>query len=285
MTPQPAVTSYDSIGLVLGGGGARGLAAIGILDVMQKRRLRASAIAGTSMGAMVGAFLAAGHTVKDIDELARRTSLTNIIDFATRGGLMRGDRFEQWLAEHLPARFEDLEIPLVCTATDIDTGELIYLREGDLPTAIRATCAFPGAFAPVRVQGRNLVDGGLKSTVPVQIIRAYAVDRVIACDFQQPLLRPVVGEEPSNQREQWQRFWEMLTFRRRNLAADVLLKAVDILQTEVCRHQFEAFPPDVVIRPPMPDVNIEDFRLADEIIRAGAEAAELALGPAPGSDP
>ncbi|MBU1676769.1 patatin-like phospholipase family protein, partial [bacterium] len=178
---------------------------------------------------------------------------------------------------HLPSRFSDLEFPLVCCATDIDTGELIYLRDGDLPSAIRATCAFPGAFVPVERDGRNLVDGGLKSTVPVQVIREYDVDRVVACDFQPPLDRPVVPADSSNWRN-WSRFWETLTFRRRNLAADILLKAVDILQTEVCRRQLADHPPDILIAPPMRRINLEDFRLTPQIIAAGAEEARRVLG-------
>ena len=280
MSTNPHITPYDSLGLVLGGGGARGLAAIGVLEVLQDLRLRPAAIAGTSMGAVVGAFIAAGHPIPEMKKLATHTGLTDVVDIAARGGLMKGQRFQKWLAEHLPPRFEDLDTPLVCTATDIDTGELIYLREGDLHLALRATCAFPGAFAPVRIDGRNLVDGGLKSTVPVRIIRAFEVDKVIACDFQPPLTRPLITK-PTSQREAWIGFWKTLTFRRRNLAADVLLKAVDILQTEVCRHQLRTWPPDILIKPEMPQINIEDFRMIREIIAAGSDEAARVLGPHP----
>lgn len=263
-------------GMVLGGGGARGVAAIGILEVLAEAGLRPAALAGTSMGAMIGAFWAAGHSATDMHNLATSLKWTEVFDISVAGGIMRGDRFHRWLANHLPARFSDLEFPLVCTATDIDTGELVYIRDGDLPSAIRATCAFPGAFVPVVRDGRNLVDGGLRSTVPVQIIRDFDVDTVVACDFQPPLGRPVVPEDSSNWRN-WSRFWETLTLQRRNLAADILLKAVDILQTEVCRRQLEDHPPDMLIAPPMPSVNIEDFRLAPKIIAAGAAEARRVL--------
>ena len=273
----------NKAGVVLGGGGARGLAAIGILDVLVEAGLRPAAVAGTSMGAMIGAFWAAGHSVAQMRELATTLKWTEVFDISVAGGIMRGDRFQQWLAAHLPSRFSDLDFPLVCTATDIDTGDLIYLRDGDLPAAIHATCAFPGAFIPVERDGRNLVDGGLKSTVPVQVIREYDVDLVVACDFQPPLNRPVVPQDSSNWRN-WSRFWETLTFRRRNLAADILLKAVDILQTEVFRRQLEEHPPDILIAPPMPRVNIEDFRLTAEIMDAGAAAAREVLSRADAVD-
>jgi predicted acylesterase/phospholipase RssA len=105
----------------------------------------------------------------------------------------------------------------------------------------------------------------------------------VACDFQPPLHRLVVPQDNSNLKA-WTRLWETLTFRRRNLAADILLKAVDILQTEVCRSQMAAFPPDVLITPKMPQINIEDFRLTEEIIRAGAKEAAAMLGPLNGDD-
>ncbi len=263
-------------GVVLGGGGARGLAALGILEVLVEAGLRPAAVAGTSMGAMIGAFWAAGHSVAEMRELATNLKWTEVFDISVAGGIMRGGRFQQWLANHLPPRFEDLAFPLVCTVTDIDTGELIYLRDGDLPSAIRATCAFPGAFVPVERDGRNLVDGGLKSTLPVHVIREYDVDRVVACDFQPPLDRAVVPEDSSNWRN-WSRFWETLTFRRRNLAADILLKAVDILQTEVCRRQLVDHPPDLLIAPPMRRIHLEDFRLTPQIINAGADEARRVL--------
>lgn len=271
----------EKVGLVLGGGGARGLAAIGILEVLHEAGMKPARIAGTSMGAMVGAFLAAGSEPAQIRKLASGLAWLKVIDVSTRGGLIRGDKFLAWLRERLPATFEELDVPLTCTATDIDTGELLFLDRGDLPLAIRATCAFPGAFEPVQMDGRHLVDGGLKSTVPVGALRGLGLDTVVACDFQPPLDRPVV-EPPEGTREQWAQFWETLTFRRRAMAADILLKAVDILQTEVCRRQLAENPPDLLIAPAMPEVNIEDFRLADRIIALGAEEARRALAAWPG---
>jgi len=279
------ITPQHSLGLVLGGGGARGLAGVGIVDVLQELGLKPSRIAGTSMGALIGAFLCAGYSADEIHKLALESRWTDVIDISASGGLMKGDRFAQWLADRLPETFEDLDVPLTCTATDIDSGELIMLDRGDLIAALHASCAFPGAFTPVRIGSRNLVDGGLKSTVPVLALRGAGLDRVIACDFQAPMNRPVVPADTDAFRT-WARFWETLTFRRRNLAADILLKAVDVLQTEVCRRQLQDDPPDLLIAPPMPGVNLEDFRLAPRIVAHGAAAARAALGvavPEPGT--
>ncbi len=277
MTPRRDITPDHRLGLVLGGGGARGVAAVGIVKVLAEHGLHPSHVAGTSMGALVGAFLCAGWSAERVRDLTLGTSWIDVIDISTSGGVMKGDRFARWLAERLPARFEDLQIPLTVTATDIDSGEMVLLDSGDLIPALRATCAFPGAFTPVRIGTRNLVDGGLKSTVPVQALRGTDVERVIACNFQAPMDRPVVPEPSNDLRRTWARFWETLTFQRRNLAADVLLKAVDILQTEVCERQLADDPPDLVIAPPMPGVNLEDFRLVPRIVELGAEAAREAL--------
>lgn len=267
------------LGLVLGGGGARGLAAIGIIETLESVGWHPSVIAGTSMGAMIGAFWAAGYSGTEIHAIAGGTSWTKVIDLSAKGGLIRGERFLGWLRTQLPATFAELDIPLICTATDIDTGDLVYLRDGDLPLAVRASCAFPGAFEPVRHEGRNLVDGGLKSTVPVAAMQGLDVDKVVACDFQPPLDRPVV-EHAATASDTWLWFWETLMFRRRTLAADVLLKAVDILQTEVSRRQLLDHPPDMLIAPAMPDVNIEDFRLVEKIIAIGAREARRVLAAA-----
>ncbi len=269
------------IGLVLGGGGARGVASIGIMKALYERDLRPDVIVGTSMGAMIGAFLADGYSPEQIHRIAKKTSWFKVLDFAGTAGILKGDRFDKWLHEQLPAQFSDLKIPLVVTAVDIDNGELLTLRDGDLPLAVRATCAFPGAFVPVSVNGRNMVDGGLRSTVPVHILKDFDIDTIIACDFQPPLNRKVIDEGVVDKpMAALTRFWESVTFKRRNLAADILLKAVDILQTDICHRQLEENPPDLLIRPPMPNINLEDFNSLEEIIDAGYNETEKALNEA-----
>jgi NTE family protein len=268
----------EKIGLVLGGGGARGVASIGIFKALEERNIKPDVIVGTSMGAMIGAFYANGYSAAQIHRIASKTSWLTVLDFAGTAGIMKGDRFDKWLREQLPANFTDLEKKFVVTAVDIDNGELLSIKEGDLPLAVRATCAFPGAFVPVELGGRNLVDGGLKSTVPVHILKDYDVDTVIACDFQPPVDRKVVDEGVvDNPLAALTRFWESVIFKRRNLAADVLLKAVDILQTDICHRQLAENPPDLLIRPPMPTINLEDFNSLEEIINAGYNEAVIKL--------
>lgn len=262
------------VGVVLGGGGARGLASIGIMEVLELEGLRPGAIAGTSMGGLIGAFLAAGRSAADCHRVAAELRWTDVLDLPGPGGLIKGHRYANWLREHLPPRFSDLKIPLALTATDIDRGELVILADGDLISAVRATTAFPGAFVPVSYAGRNLVDGGVLNTLPVDVIRDYGVAPVVAADFAAPRARPVRWER---QDAGWRSFWQRLTFQQRNLAADVLLKAVDIMQAEIAATRLRLFPPDILIAPVMDEINIEDFRRFDEIIAAGATEARRVL--------
>ena len=261
-------------GLVLGGGGARGLASVGIVEVLEAEGLRPAAIAGTSMGALIGAFLAAGHSAADCHVLTRSLRWTHVLDVGREGGLIKGDRYGRWLADRLPARFADLKIPLAVIATDIERGETVVLREGDLVPAIRASTAFPGAFAPVAHAGRLLVDGGVLNTLPLDVIREYDVSPVVAADFAAPRARAVGGGYAG---AAWQRLWQSLTFRRRGLAADVLLKAVDIMQSEIAAQRLRRYPPDLLIAPVMDHIRIEDFRRYEEIIAAGAGEARRVL--------
>ncbi len=269
-------------GLVLGGGGARGLASIGVLEVLEEEELRPAAIAGTSMGALIGAFLAAGYSAVACHGIASALSWRDVLDFGRGGGLIRGHRYAQWLGHHLPARFSELAVPLVVTATDIERGELVALRDGDLIAALRASTAFPGAFAPVEIEGRLLLDGGILNTLPVDLIREYGVSPIVAADFAAPRARPVRREREESA---WQRFWRPLTFRRRSMAADILLKAVDIMQNEITATRLAAAPPDILIEPVMDEINLEDFRRYDEIIKAGADEANRVLAALRRRDP
>ncbi len=273
------LAGYSRCGLVLGGGGSRGLSGIGAMEVLGQAGFRPAAVVGTSMGALLGAFLAAGYGAAEVHAIVAGVRWTDVLDLSVAGGIIRGHRFGRWLEEYLPTSFAGLDIPLTVAATDIDTGELVLLREGDLIPALRATCAFPGAFAPVQHAGRNLVDGGLLVTVPVSGLKGCGVDPdfVVACDFGPPRDRRVVETGRETTRRAWNKFWDSLTFRRRNLAADILLKAVDIMQADMCARHLAENVPDLLIRPNLPAINIEDFRRAEEIIQAGAVAARESL--------
>ena len=136
---------------MLSGGGARGFAHIGVMQALQARDVRVDAIAGTSMGAILGAMAAAGHDADAIYDIADGLGWRDVLDLSFGAGLLKGDKLKRFLQERIPATFDALDVPLAITTTDMETGEEVILREGDLVEAVRASSSFPGAFEPVVV--------------------------------------------------------------------------------------------------------------------------------------
>ena len=159
------------VGLALSGGGARGLAHIGVLKVLEQEGIPIDLLAGTSMGGIIAAGHAAGLGADYMAEEARRMGqLRNMIKLVdrslpTRWGLFEGQKVQQYLASHLgEATFDELRIPLALLAVDLESGEEVVLRKGSVAEAVRATISLPGVFAPFRLDGRLLVDGGVLNT-------------------------------------------------------------------------------------------------------------------------
>jgi len=175
------------IGLALSGGGARGFAHIGVLRVLADNNITIDMIAGTSAGAIIGGAYAAGMTVADILAMSEKVGWTNIMRPSLAfGGMLSSTPMGNFLARHFPVkRFEDLKIPFATPAFDLATSENVTFRDsGELIPAIRASCAVPGVFEPVRDEaGRMLVDGGVISPMPVETVRAMGADIVIAVDL------------------------------------------------------------------------------------------------------
>lgn len=173
------------IGLALGGGGPKGLAHIGVIKVLEKNNVPIDFIAGTSAGAMVGGMYA---LTKDILSLEKHfvgknwlQMLSYFADPSLKGGLIQGNRMEEFLQEYLKnANFDSLRVPFQATAVDLQSGKLTILKEGNLSTAIRASCAIPMLFQPVKINDQLFVDGGLLSNVPVQTVKKMGADIVIA---------------------------------------------------------------------------------------------------------
>ena len=190
------------IAIVLGAGGARGLAHIGVLEVLRERGYEVAGIAGVSMGAVVGAVHAAGKLDEFRDwtlQLGRRQVL-RLLDFAFGfPGLIRGDRVMGQLRGIVGDRtIESLPVPFVAVATDLGRMREVWLTRGDLFDAVRASMAMPMVFTPQIVDGRELVDGGLMTPLPIAATRQMRVDRVIAVDVNGPVpwLHPWLPERP-----------------------------------------------------------------------------------------
>jgi NTE family protein len=297
-TPAPAAAAPEApkrprIGLVLSGGGARGAAHIGVLKVLEELHVPIDAIAGTSMGAVVGGLYASGLDAHEIEAIMTslnwqdafrdrppREDLTFrrkqedqnfLVKFplGIRGGkvllpkgLIQGQRLNQTLRRlTLPVayitNFDDLPTPFRALATDLETGEGVTIDSGDLTGAMRASMSAPGVFAPVEREGRLLVDGGITENLPVDVARAMGVDILIVVDVGSPLLkRDKLSSVPviSNQ---------MLA---------ILIQQNSKLQREKLR------PDDILISPALGDTSSFDFGVVKRVVSVGETAAREAAG-------
>lgn len=170
--------------LVLGGGSARGIAHIGVLGVLEKEKIPIDRIVGTSMGALIGAAYCVGISVKEMTEKAYGFTSRKLLDpTLPRMGLLAGAKLEAVIKSLVDSKnFSDCKIPLAIVTTDIETGEEVVYQRGDLVKVIRASCSWPAIFNPVRIDGRLLVDGGIKHSVPTRIAKALDADYIIAVD-------------------------------------------------------------------------------------------------------
>jgi len=291
------------IGLALASGGARGAAITGVLKVLDREGIRASVVTGSSIGSLVGAAYAAGLPVEEVEQewlaIDRSKLVRGFLPTLSRAGLSSGSELRKLLADLLGAgRIEDLPMPYAAVACDIDTGDVVILREGPLAEAVRASCAVPGLFHPVRWKSRLLVDGGLVEPLPVRACRELGAEFVIAVDIAP---RP----EPTTEsgRSAWIRLGEQLqqglhqrewvpnslteflehVFRERPDSArplpglySILNQSVAILIQEVLEQKLLLYPPDILIRPPV-SMSFMGYRHAEEGIACGERAAEAML--------
>lgn len=175
------------IGLALGSGGSRGLSHIGVIKVLQENNIPIDFIAGSSIGAMVGGFYAAGLEVERIEEIALDTSwrkLFSLIDPHLKQGLIGGEKVKQFIDTYIGGKkFEDCKIPFTAVATDLKTGMAVILNKGEMAQAIRASVSIPLVFKPVKINDQALADGGLSAPVPVEIVRDMGADLIIAVNL------------------------------------------------------------------------------------------------------
>lgn len=176
------------LGLALSGGGARGLAHIGVLKALEEAGIQPDYLAGTSMGGVIAAAYAAGLKPGEIEQIAADTSRTrNLLRLADlslpQQGIFRGERLLAFFEQHLQGRtFAELQIPLTLIAVDLNTGQEVHLREGSVTQALRATVSVPGLLAPVVQDGMRLVDGGLLNNLPIDVVRQMGADVVLGVD-------------------------------------------------------------------------------------------------------
>jgi len=276
------------IGLALGAGGARGWAHIGVIRALQAAGIEPQVVCGASMGSLIGAAYAGG-SLDPIEDWAQKLGWRDVLglmDFTWRGGLIRGER----LFDFFRTRVEDhdiagLPMPFGAVATELHTGREVWLREGAMLDAVRASIAIPGVFAPVRRAGQLLVDGGLVNPVPVSLCRALGADIVIAVDLgwaklgyyrerAQAEARLKAGERSG----WWSRFVRTPEAGAQQDAMpgalDVFLTSIDVMQVRVGRSRLAGEPADVLITPILPDFGMMEFHRAGEAIAEGRAATE-----------
>jgi NTE family protein len=262
-------TKAKKVGLVLGGGYARGLAHIGVLEVLEREGIPIDLVAGTSAGALVGALYSAERDVSMIKRQATQmdwVGLTSLIDLTIhRSGFLGGRKVTGLLKRLIgDVVFKDLSIPLACVATDIITGDEVVLAEGPVLDAVRASISVPVAFTVVKNQGRYLVDGGLVNPVPVSVARSMGADFVIAVDVTPD------KEERAAYITRNEKVKEPGLFQ-------VLVQAIYIGSYYTARAVSESA--DVIIHPHLARFSPGEFHRAAEIILEGELTAIDSLGP------
>jgi NTE family protein len=178
---------FPTVGLALGSGAAKGFAHLGVLKELEENNIPIDYIAGTSIGAIIGAHYATFKDIKRLEELIfsfNRKRGFQLFDPTLTGGFVKGIKFERFIEEMLEgAKFDTLQIPFAAVATDFKTGRAIAFQEGDLTKAIRASSSVPAFFQPLQYKNHLLADGGLSNPVPVDIVRAMGADIVIAVNL------------------------------------------------------------------------------------------------------
>lgn len=242
------------IGLALGGGAARGFAHIGVIKALEAQGIKPDLVVGTSAGSVIAALYASGNAGTELNRMALSLDEASITDWALPfsgkfGGMIKGDALQSTINRLVKnQRIENMPIPLGIVATDLQTGAGILFQRGDTGQAVRASCSVPGIFQPSVINGREYVDGGLVSPVPVRYAKQMGADFVIAVN---------ISTEPSTQDTSG--------------TLGVLLQTTSIMGQSI--NQFELEHAQVVIRPQLGTMKGTDFKSRNAAILAGEEAA------------
>lgn len=289
----PHIRSDEKLALVLGAGGARGLAQIGVIEALEARGLHVAAIAGSSSGALVGGLHACGRLAEYRDWLLgldRRAMLRLLDPGLGRPALFEGTRLVAALREIAGSpRIEDLPIDFTAVAVDVMRQREVWLRSGDMWDAIRASFAIPGLFTPHVVHGRELVDGGLLAPLPIAATRLSDAHRLVAVDMHGWPRRPTGELAREETLQAAGRSWLGGWFRGNDSAnaaeardsrlgfTDLMARSLDTMQAQIARVQLALDPPELVIRIPRDACQFYEFWRAREMIAIGRAEADKAL--------
>ena len=295
-------TRTNRIGLALGSGSARGWAHIGVIRALADAGIEPDLVCGTSIGALVGAAYVDG----DLDRLeawVRSLSLQTVVGFldvSLNGGLIKGEKLIEFFRSHFVDRdIRELARPFAAVATDLQRGREVWLREGGVADAVRASIALPGLFTPVQRDGSWLVDGGLVNPVPVSLCRAMGADIVIAVDLNADLLgrhlkpKPVRAASRKKAPAEPERLADSVLARihtgmsqlgieaddrpKPPAMLDVLASSINIMQVLITRSRLAGEPADVMVTPLLADLGLMEFHRANLAIDAGRRAVEVIM--------
>jgi NTE family protein len=281
--PEVAKPKHDSpaVGLALGSGSARGWSHIGVIMGLEEIGVRPRVVAGTSIGALVGAVYVSGQ-LQEFSEWVQKLTVRDVVglmDFTLSGGVVKGEKlFGFFLEHHKNPNIEDLEQRYVSVATEMKTGREVWITRGPILPAARASCAMPGVVSPVKYDDRWMLDGGLVNPVPVSACRALGADVVIAVNLNAQL----VGTHLSRaSREEAARptatpgFWQKVAGYFESGDPDnpgffdVVASSVNIMQDRITRSRMAGDPPEITLVPMLPDFALMDFHRAKEAIEEG----------------
>ena len=292
------------IGLALGSGSARGWSHIGVINALERAGIVPDIVCGTSIGALVGAAYAAGEHAR-LEPWVRSLKLQSVVgllDWKLGGGLMAGGKLTNFFrSQYEDPGIEQLPKAFGCVATDLGSGREVWLREGSVIDAVRASIALPGVFTPARSDGRLLVDGGLVNPVPVSLCRAMGADIVIAVDLNWELVtrrrpRAKLQATPDEEADEVQqatalthsgrlealmtRIWPFNGAQKNNdipSMLGVMSASLNIMQVRITQSRLAGEPADAMIRPRLPDMGAMDFHRGAAAIDEGERAAELVI--------
>jgi len=301
-------TNTYSTGLALGSGSARGWAHIGVIQALAKAGIQIDYVAGTSIGAVVGAVYASGN-IESLEDVVLQLDWKQIVYFFDvvfpKSGLIDGNKIADFIRSHVKERnIEDLPLPFCVVSTDLATGAEIVIREGDIIEAVRASISVPGIFTPVQKDDMVLVDGGLVNPIPVSAVREMGADFVIAVNLNHDIVGKKAIKKPSISNPEdpasGTKGMESLTQRGKILDAlnkrvraidipaltqikqwmvrdpmpnifEVLMTSINIMEVQITATRLKADPPDLLIQPKLGQLRFLEFHRAKDAILEGYE--------------
>lgn len=287
------IKKKPTVSLVLGSGGARGLAHIGVIEVLEEAGFRIESISGSSMGALVGGIYAAGEleSYRNWVCALEPFDMLRLLDVSFSGSaIFKGEKIIETLKELIGAcDIEDLPISFTAVATELERGKELWFSKGPLFDAIRASIAFPTVFSPVEYRGRKLVDGGLMNPIPIAPTLHDITDLTIAVSLsgtRGDVGKQVIPQQVSDSRHKYHKiiaeFIDGLQKRNHQKEDDagffeIISRSIDVMQNNIVRFMLAAYSPDILIEIPKDCCTIYEFDKAPELIEIGRAHAEKAV--------